>query len=380
MNLVGRSALAVTATSLLSALGLLSAVAGPAVAASSARAAAAPAAAGPFKIGPSDSPGSVALTPNGGRVAVFDIKSGLHGKTEVCLLSPTGRHCSHTAFLSPLGVADVSQTPQVFVPSAGHVIVLQYTCCENNQTGDLLYSSSNGGRSFSAPVRVGENKQGVTASALIGGHIVFLGNNNNAGARVESIPVTASGPPATVAIANGKTAYDVGVGQYKGGALIGSDTLTGSTYATYVEYAASGKDFNASSSYHRVGTFAKEQLIAMSGRALLTMRTTGSQALVLRLFNGRGFGPAHIVPGTSGGGPAWFTMNQDPSGRVHVFSERGLVRTYHLLEVSTSTGASWTRPTDLGNAIKSIWFSAALNSRGRGLVLGTSPALGYPVG
>jgi hypothetical protein len=73
-------------------------------------------------------------------------------------------------------------------------------------------------------------------------------------------------------------------------------------------------------------------------------------------------------------------MNQDPSGRVHVFSERGLVRTYHLLEVSTSTGASWTKPTDLGNAIKSIWFSAALNSHGRGLVLGTSPALGYPVG
>ena len=380
MNLVRRSALAVGATSLLSALGLLSAMAGPAVAASSAQtAAAAPAATGPFKIGPASSPGSVALTSTGGRVAVFDIKSGLHGATEVCLLSPTGRSCSHTAILRPLGVADVFQTPQVFVPSAGHVVVLQYTCCENNQIGDLLYSSSNGGRSFSAPVRVGDNNQGVTASALIGNHIVFLGNNNNAGARVESIPVTASGPPATVAIANAKTAYDVGVGQYKGGALIGSDNL-GSTYATYVEFAARGKDFNVSSSYRRVGTFAKEQLIAMSGRALLTMRTTGSLALVLRLFNGSGFGPAHVVPGTSGGGPAWFTVNQDPSGRVHVFSERGLVRTYHLLEVSTSTGASWTRPTDLGNAIKSIWFSAALNSKGRGLVLGTTPAFGYPVG
>src|SRR5712691_1166119 len=245
MKLIRRSALAVSAASLLSA-GLLSAMAGPAVAASSTRTPAAPAVAGPFKIGPSNSPSSVALMPNGGRVAVFDIKSGLHGKTEVCLLSSTGRKCSHTAFLSPLGLADVSQTPQVFVLSASHVIVLQYTCCENNQTGDLLYSSSNGGRSFSAPVRVGDNNQGVAASALIGRHIVFLGNNNNSGARVESIPVTASGPPATVAIANGKTAYDVGVGQYKGGALIGSDTL-GSTYATYVEYAASGKDFNASS-------------------------------------------------------------------------------------------------------------------------------------
>ena len=117
MNLVRKSALTVTASSLLSALGLLGAVAGPAVAASSAQAGPAPAAAGPFQIGPSDSPGSVALTPNGGRVAVFEIKSGLHGKTEVCLLSPTGRRCWHTAFLSPLGVADVSQTPQVFVPS-----------------------------------------------------------------------------------------------------------------------------------------------------------------------------------------------------------------------------------------------------------------------
>lgn len=381
MNLYGRSVLTVGAVSLLSALGIISAQAAPAVTASSARIAATPAAAGPFTIGRSNSPGNVALTPTGGRVVVFDIKSGLHGKTEVCLLSPTGRSCSHTTFLSPLGGGDVFQVPQVYVLSAGHVIVLQYTCCESNQIGDLLYSSSNGGRSFGAPVRVGDNSQGVSASALIGSHIVFLGTDNTAGAKVESIPVSASNPPATTAIVNVKTTYDVGVGQFKGGALIGSDTL-GSTYTTYVEYAASGQDFNASSSYHRVGTFGKEQLVAMSGRAMLTLRTTGSHALVLRLFNGSGFGPAHVVPGASGGGPESYALNQDPSGRIHVFSSLGLVRTYHLLEVSTSTGASWTRPTDLGSAIRSIWFSAAISSRGRGLVLGTStsPAIGYPVG
>lgn len=49
---------------------------------------------------------------------------------------------------------------------------------------------------------------------------------------------------------------------------------------------------------------------------------------------------------------------------------------------STSIGASWTAPVDLGNAINSNAFSVVLDSRDSGLVLGTEadePAWGYPV-
>jgi hypothetical protein len=110
------------------------------------------------------------------------------------------------------------------------------------------------------------------------------------------------------------------------------------------------------------------------------MQDGGKQALELRLFNGRSFGAAHVVPHTSGGGPAWFTIDQDPSGRVYVFSESTRYSPlYHLFAESTSNGARWSASTDLGEAAQSDYFAAALDARGSGLVLGAEPAWGYPV-
>ncbi len=98
------------------------------------------------------------------------------------------------------------------------------------------------------------------------------------------------------------------------------------------------------------------------------------------MFNGTGFGAEHAVPHTKGGGPEWFGVDQDPSGRAHVFSESThLARDYYLFEQSTSTGAHWSSPLDLGNAIDASSFAVALDARGSGLVLGTNPAVGFPV-
>jgi hypothetical protein len=160
--------------------------------------------------------------------------------------------------------------------------------------------------------------------------------------------------------------------------LIGSDFIGTRTTTTYVEYSAKGQNFNASGSYRRVAAFAGEHLLAMSGAALLTVQVRHGNAVLLRIFNGHGFGRAHVVPGTRGGGPQWFTVNQDPSGRIHVFSERAF-KGYLLIEETTSTGARWSRPVDLGNAINSTIFNAGINRRGHGLVLGTDPAWAYPV-
>jgi hypothetical protein len=335
----------------------------------------------PFKIGTSNyAGGTAAIEPNGTLVVARGITSG-NGKIDVCVLARGSSKCSDTVTLSPLSSDDLFGVPEVFIPSANHVVVLMDACCDNNPAGsDLLFSSTDGGRTFGAPVRIGT--LGVSAAALVGHDVVFTSGDDNNGAEVESVPVNASGPPSATAVATTATAYDVGVGSYRGGALIASDYL-GTDYTTYVAYAPSGKNFDASGSYHRVGAFNHEQLIAMSGDALLTIRTTGSDAVVLRLFNGTSFGPAHVVPGTSGGGPEWFAVDQDPSGRVHVFSERAFSPvSYDLYEVSTATGASWTSPVDLGDAIQNNTFSAALDSSGSGLVVGTGadvPAWGYPV-
>ncbi len=330
----------------------------------------------PFKIGPSVSGSSTAMEPNGSLVVAYDIKSG-SGKVLVCLLNRGSRACSHKTVLTPLSGDDTFGGPQVFIPSANHVVVLQGACCDRSANGgDVLYSSTDGGRTFGAPVRVGS--LGVTAAALIGGDIVFTAGDNHDGGQVESIGLGASGPPASLALPNAKVAYDVGLGNSRGGALFAMDDLE-STYTTYVDYASSGSDFNATSSYHSVGKFPGEQLMGVSGNALLTIQTHGKEWVELRLFNGKTFGPAHQVPGTSGGGPEWFAVYQDASGAVHVFSDRGLAVIYHLLERTTTSGAHWSGPANLGDAIDSNTFSAALDRHGTGLVVGTSPAWGYPV-
>jgi hypothetical protein len=334
----------------------------------------------PFSIGPATSPGSVALEPNGSLIAAYDIKAG-KGKTLVCLLNRGERKCSQKVVLTPLSADDTFGTPQVFVTSANHVIVLQDACCDNNAAGgDVVYSSTDGGRSFSAPVRVGD--LGVSSAALVGNDLLFISGNDGSGAQVQSVQVKPSlesnGPVVT---AQAKEAFDVGISNDHGGVLVASDFLGKTGYTTYVEYAnPKASPFTTAGSFAKVATFSGEQLIGVSGRALLTEETGGKNWVRVRLFNGTKFGAPHNVPGTSGGGPEWFAVDQDPSGAVHVFSERGLAHPiYDLLEYTTSNGTKWDAPVDLGDAIQNNGFAAALDSHGSGLVLGTDPAWGYPV-
>jgi hypothetical protein len=332
----------------------------------------------PFSIGASTGGGAVALEPNGSLVVAYTIASG-NGKTAVCVLSRGSHKCSSRATLSPLSGDSVFGTSEVFVPSANHVVVLQGDCCDNSPLGgDLLFTSTNGGKTFGAPKRIGT--LGVSVAALVGGNIVFTEGDSSDGAQVESVAVGASGPPAGIATPITQEATDVGVGSYRNGALIAADQDLPTSYTTRVDYAAAGKNFDASASYTRVGTFADQQLVGMSGDALLTEKTNGDEALELRIFNGKSFGPAHVVPDTAGGGPEWFAIDTDPSGRVHVFNESThFPQIYDLYEESTATGAAWSAPLNLGNAIDSTVFAAGLDAHGSGLVLGVSPAIGYPV-
>lgn len=367
MRKVRLSVIAANTAAVLAVAGALASPAGAAV-----DRPAVPRATGPFKLGPASSAGTVALTGDGTRVAVFDITSGL-GKTHVCLIAPTGRACSHSAYLVPPPGDNTFGRPGVFIPSANHVVVLQGSCCDSvSPDSTVLYRSADGGKTFSAPVRVA--RLGVDASELIGGQILFTEQNNTAGLQVVSIPVGATTPSPTATITT-HTAYDAGLGQYKGGALLGTDRL-GTGYTTYLYYAVKGSNFDAASSYHNVARFGGEQLLAMSGGALLTQK---GNAALLRMFNGTGFGAAHKVAHIHAGLGTWLTVNQDPSGHVHVFAVLGSAN-YHMFEVSTSTGGkSWSSATNLGYAISSTWLSAAINSKGRGMVLGTYPAWGYPV-
>ena len=375
-NLIRRATLAAVSATV---LGLLTTAGGPAAAISahSGRGPGSPLPAlKPFRIGPSSGPGSVAVEPDGALVVAYAIKAG-HGKTVVCVLNRGARACRSRTTLTPLSGDTLFGTTYAFVSSANHVEVIQEACCDASPAGgDLLWTSANGGTSFGAPTRFGT--LGITAAALVGSYIVYMPGGDSS-AQVGAVPVGAGEAPGTIATPVPGAAAGVGIGSYHSGALVAADDLA-TPDTTHVAYARAGSDFDATAAYHRVATFKGEAVIGLSGGALLTEKTSGQDQLELRLFNGQGFGPAHTVPHASGGGPEWFTIDQDPSGRVHVFNESThLARAYHLYEVSTSTGARWTRPADLGNAIQDNSFAAGLDGNGSGLVLGTSPAWGYPV-
>jgi hypothetical protein len=326
----------------------------------------------PFNISTATSAGTAAMEANGDIVVTYDVDNS--SKTFVCVLGRGGHKCLHSVTLTPPGGIGDYDTPLVFAPSANHIVVLQATCCDASPDGDdLLYTSANGGLSYSAPARVGGTID-VDSGALIGSDIVFA-EDGGGGAQVESVPVTASGPPASTASPITAESFAVGVGTYHGGALIASESTTDTTA---VAYAPAGDNFNASGSYHSAGSFKHEDLLGISGGALLTIQTTGKDHVLLRPFNGTGFGAAHVVPGHGTGGPQAFGIAQDPSRTVHVFADRAAA--YHLVEVSTSNGTRWGPQVNLGNAIANTFFSAALDAHGSGLVLGTAgPGRGYPV-
>jgi hypothetical protein len=371
MDRTGRSVLAIGAASLLCLSAALSGAAAAATVGGGVKGDPQPELK-PFSIGTASSAGTAAMEANGSMVVTYDVNNS--SQTFVCVLDRGGHKCSDSVTITPPGGIGEEDTPQVFAPSANHVVVLQATCCDSNPNGDdLLYTSTDGGRTFGSPVRVGGTID-VDSAALIGSDIVFA-ENGSGGAQVESVPVTASGPPGSTATPIPAESFGVGVGSYHGGALIASELTTDSTD---VAYAPSGDNFNDTSSYHNVGRFSHEDLLGISGDALLTVQTSGKQQVLLRLFNGTSFGSAHVVPGHGSGGPQAFGIGQDPSGAVHVFADRAAA--YHLIEVSTSTGTHWSAPVNLGNAIANTFFSAALDSNGSGLVLGTAgTGRGYPV-
>jgi hypothetical protein len=334
----------------------------------------------PFTIGTDATAGTVAILANGSLVVAYGVPTkNDEGAVEVCVIARGGTSCTHSVKLTTLSGDGIGDVSQVFALPGDKVIVLENTCCDASPDGgDLMWTSTDGGVVFGAPVRVGSVDLG--AAEVVGDNIVFTGGNAHIGAQVESISTTAVGPPANTAVVNGSEPPEVGIGNYKGGVLAANDVL-GADYTTHVEYAPSGDDFNLNASYTNVATFSHEQLLGMSRNALLTIQTTGKNKVLVRFFNGTSFGSAHAVPKSGGGGPEWFGFNKDPGGVTHVLSETTHTSPiYALKEYSTTKGTKWSAPTNLGNAINSNTFNAALDSNGSGLVLGTdAKAIGYPV-
>jgi hypothetical protein len=327
--------------------------------------------------------GSVAILPSGTLLAAFDLPTtDNRGETKICILPRSGRAClsSSPIIIPPHGASNsTTGIPQVLVLSAKDVDVL----IDDVTSGDLLYSSTDAGRSFgSSPIVVGNTSGpvvGVDESALIGKNLVFGQTQGSSGAQVVSVSVDSPVAPTTAATASSVEAEGIGIGSSKGGALVADSTFTPSVI---VSYAKAGKNFDATSSYAKVGTYSNESLIGMSGNVLLTQSSTGSFPVRLRVFNGTKFGVAHTVPHGYSPGPEEYVVDRDPSGEIHVFTILSSTG-YELQEQSTSNGAHWSSRRTLASAETSGTVDGALDATGSGIILGTNAeggiAKAYPV-
>jgi hypothetical protein len=145
------------------------------------------------------------MEPNGSMVAVYDVGAG-GGRLQVCVLDRGKNACSSKTELSMPSGDSPGGMPEVFIPSANHVVVLQGACCDSNPNGgDLLFSSTDGGRIFGPGVPVGD--LGVDGAVLIGNQVVFTESYGGPGAQTESISLTSPGPPPSTAIATPQEAF-----------------------------------------------------------------------------------------------------------------------------------------------------------------------------
>jgi hypothetical protein len=156
------------------------------------------------------------------------------------------------------------------------------------------------------------------------------------GFNAQAFPPSPATPQTTYATPNSHEVGTAALSTYDGGVLAADDDLTN----TYVEYAASGSDFNSSSSYKSVANFANEDTVALSGNALLTdprgSLTGGDVLRVLqRHLVQQGVQPLknQLVTLERLKGKRWYTVRttHEPATGKFSFTVPGVTRTYRAV-------------------------------------------------
>jgi hypothetical protein len=214
----------------------------------------------PFLVGTSNGPSGVSTDgSNGNLIVAYEVSTpNTDGAIVVCVLKRGARSCASKTTLYTKDASSVHGTPLVTVEGS-LVYVAMDECCNAN---DLLFESTNGGKSFAAPVPLGTaNGPDIDVSDAFGagrvGHL--MGAETDAGTQfpVEFAPFDdpADGQVVT-AMTDSADFFTAGLGSYKGGVIAaGSD----SNDVTIASFAPAN-----SRVFHTVGRFSGQQLIAAS--------------------------------------------------------------------------------------------------------------------
>jgi hypothetical protein len=217
----------------------------------------------------------------------------------------------------------------------------------------------------------------ATVGVDAGGQVVAAGIDPHLGFVIQDLaPTGAKNTSEAVLLAGGGCNYNPSISTYAGGILVACDDLTN----TYVWYASAGHNFNMTSSYKLVNTFHGQDVVDLSGGAMLT---TPSSSITsggdIAFFNGTAMGPGHRVPDSKAGDDGYWSM-QEVGPTAHVFFE-GRRDSYDLIHEATADGVHWSGQTLYGSAIHSVDPVPVLGPTSAGQVFESdgAPQLSQPI-
>jgi hypothetical protein len=315
--------------------------------------------------------GSGAVLPDGTLVLAWIVSTGRHAF--VCTLHPGVRKCASTATLKASPTDFFFDSTVVFATGGRNVTIAVYDRAKNGTNSVLVFNSANDGKTFSGDIRAGD-LPGLATGTQVGSQLVLSPSLNVNGLQIQAVVAHPKVPQ--TAIANPAPAdLDTSLTGSRNGVLVAFDHFRPDHhYVTAVLNAPHGANFNATSSYHNVGSFADEQLAWASGTALLTQPGQGGARL--RFFTGSGYGAGHKVPEPVNPADGQFSVAR-VAGVTHVFFVAD--RLFHdVITETTRDGVHWSGLHVLSSFAFDPQSAPVLGPSGAGLFIATTAGAGHP--
>jgi hypothetical protein len=277
---------------------------------------------------------AVAIDSAGTAYIAFNGTEPSNAKLHFCRL-PRGATLCATAMDLPVPASGDSLTRPFISVSGSTVQVLSYRYGTPVGARDFLFTSTDGGASFGAPVAVGDLQFNGDAVAGPGGGVSLV-NSSAAAHRYQRVPADGSAPAATSATLSTSYLYGGAVGLVGASTpLVAFDDGASTPTAAFSVFSGAGNvnDGGNWSAPQAIGTGSHERLASGPGGLFLMLDPGGR--LEVRKYGTTTFGAPTAIP------------NSQPSGGEHLFQDgAGMLH------------AAWT------DASGTVWYARSADGTG----------------
>lgn len=259
-----------------------------------------------------------------------------------CRLPRNGSACASGLTTTIATAGDSLSRPFVTV-SGGTVRIVSYRYPVSGPlvAGSYLYTSTNGGVTFSEGVRVG-SVPFVDAIQGPGDTVSGVTDALSSGMVFQNVPLGGGSSGDAVAVLSTDSPYRGTVGLVDAATPLAVFT-DGSDAAKFRRYVGTGSLNDAANWTQAVGIgTAAYPKLAGGPRGLYLSSGLGFRTIVVRKYNGTGFS----APLSLGGGdPPNQHLTQDASGRLHLVVDRGDADGLHLIHWVSDQDGAWRSVT-----------------------------------